>query len=179
MSNDVTEYELMFKKETKGAYIFIIPGSGNDVMLPKSQCCIFVEDEDEELIEEKVYTVEVQDWIAKKKKIDEGGEEQKDAEVLCTLMSEKETAIRVKNKDFDLWFPKSTVKNKDFPEEDTEFVLKVPEWLLAKKIKESNEEAPTGKRVRNKVKDSVDTSKKVSTDGPLPGADFIEDDIPF
>ena len=177
MNNGVTEYELMLKKETKGAYIFIIPASGNDVMLPKSTCAIFVDSEDERLIEEKIYTVEVQNWIAEKKKIDDGGEEPIIEKIKCILKDERENAIRVKNDRFDLWFPKSTILNKDLPQKGQEFIFEIPEWLLTKKIKEASDESPTGKRVKSKPKTCEGNSQQ---EPPPKGCDnFTDEDIPF
>ncbi len=171
MANRFLEYQLTLKKETQGAYIFTIPESGNDVMIPKSQCAILVYSENEPIIEDELYTVEIADWIVKKKKIDEGGEAQKQLKVKVKLLDERENAIRIKFKEHDLWFPKTTVNNTEFPMIDDEFELEVPEWLFEKKIEEEGEER-TGKRVVSKPKEEVSDESETSDDS-------VEDDIPF
>ena len=175
------EFELILKKETAKAFIFTVPKTGNEVMLPKSTC--EVETEEYDLNEGEQYNVFVAKWIAKEKKLHSGGE--KKVEIIssrnCKLLDKREKAIRVNiyEEDIDIWMPMSQVKNKDseIPEENEDFNLMLPEWLLKKKIEEAKEENESnGRRMRKKEEDRHDGTggKGVSYD-----ESFVDDDIPF
>ena len=176
-SNKYIEYILEFKKENPKSFIFVIPESGNDVVIPKSQCNVFVSNENEELKEGTLYTVSINEWFAELKKIGDGGEGKIIKAISVKVQDLRDSAVRVVSSNYDFWFPHSLILNADeIPNEGETFIMKVEEWLWKKKIEEYEEEKNNPKTGRVVVKTKEDTGYDESNNQ---SENFIEDDIPF
>jgi len=174
--NQKDEFILQLKKETNKAFIFTIPDTENDVVIPKSQC--EVETEEYDLHEEQIYTVYVARWIAEEKKLYDGGIEnvEKISKVNVKVLDKREKAIKIEllEEGFEIWFPLSQIKNEAIPGEGGEFELRIAGWLLKKKIEEAKEEKEyDGRRIVKK------SNSDDSGNGDISEEDFVEDDIPF